>query len=89
MDLGQTESYPKMKTPHIEDLEMDRSHDGGRKPQGRQPWTRDKIHTAVRLTPDEVRVLKALVRRMRISQNATLALALRELHDREINKRAA
>lgn len=69
---------------------MDRSHDGAiaRKPTKRV-WTRERTQAVVRLTADEVRMLKGLVRHLRVSQNATLVRALRDLHDREMGRKAA
>lgn len=57
--------------------------------KAKRPWTTEKIHTAVRLTANEIKMLKGLVRHLRMSQNATLALALRELHERELGRKAA
>ena len=69
---------------------MDKSHDGttSRKP-AKRIWAKEKTQTAVRLTTHEIRMLKGLVKHLRISQNAVLATALRELHDREFARKAA
>lgn len=63
-----------------------------KKARVRRPWTKDKHQTGVRLTAAEQKMLRALVRKLGLSQNAVLVLALRELHDERIpnsNREAA
>lgn len=69
---------------------MDNSHNGtGGKKRIRRPWTKDKVHTAVRLTPAEFKMLKGLVKHLGISQNRVISTALQELHERHQLKKAA
>jgi hypothetical protein len=69
---------------------MDRSHNGTeRKGGSKRPWSQDRVHTAVRLTAAESKMLKALVRHLRISQKSVLATALRELHETRLGHKAA
>jgi hypothetical protein len=51
----------------------------------RFPWAQERLHTAVRLTKTEAAMLRALVRKHRISQNAILAMGLRKLHEETEN----
>jgi transposase-like protein len=53
------------------------------KPKTRRPWTKDRKQTVLRLTAVEQKMLKALVKKLGVSQNSVMIMALREMHEKK------